>query len=154
MSKNRDRSHLRLVTAAPHPDQVGTPVSDGQTQPILHPTQSTGKPLSSKIHQLIQEVLTQSMVRVCSSVSSEERVKFTCSQSGAFGWIMIIRADANTVVVRSNDAQMDIGKPFSFYRAGKREEAHGFMVDIMEHLCTYVGHYVNLKIQHEIDPAL
>lgn len=148
--KGRDRSHLRVVPAAglPAPETPSaTPASYSSWDPNRTPP-------SSKLVEIVRELIVSGIVRVNTSKSSEERFKFTCSKTGDFGWIIVTRIDNNRIMVRSNDGQMDIGKPPSFHRTGKREEAHDFNIAIMAHLCQFIGNYQQIKILHEVDPAL
>lgn len=147
MSKDRDRSHLRLVGAS------GLPAPAGNSPVQITTFDPDRVPPSSKLVEIVRDLISAAIVRVNCSKCSEERFQFSCSVSGKFGWIIISRIDANLVMIRSNDGQADIGKPPSFYRTGRREEAHDFLVDVMSHLCSYIGNYVNIKIKHEIEPA-
>lgn len=147
MSKDRDRSHLRVVPTTGLP----APADNSPAQTTTFDPDRV--PPSSKLVELARDLISAAIVRVNTGKCSEERFKFSCSASDKFGWIIISRIDANRVMIRSNDGQMDIGKPPSFYRTGRREEAHDFLIDVMSHLCTYMGNYVNLKILHEVDPA-
>ncbi len=147
-TKGRDRSHLRLVPAngLPATESPSEPPSAGYS--AWDPNRT---PPSSKLVEIVRELIGNGIVRVNTSKSTEERFKFTCSKTGDFGWIIVTRIDANRIMVRSNDGQMDIGKPPSFHRIGKREETYSFVVDIMAHLCQFIGNYQQIKILHELD---
>lgn len=151
--KGRDRSHLRLVASsdAPASETPASPAGD-QPAPSYQAWDPNRTPPSSKLVELVRSMIKDGIVRVNTGISSEERFKFVCSKTGNFAWIMVSRIDANRIIVRSNDEQMDIGKPPSFYRTGKREEANDFIINVMAYLCQFIGNYQNIKIVHEVDP--
>ncbi|QQR55854.1 MAG: hypothetical protein IPG59_12625 [Candidatus Melainabacteria bacterium] len=147
-TKGRDRSHLRVVPAAGLPAPETTLPQTNTGYSAWDPNRT---PPSSKLVEIVRELIANGIVRVNTGKSREERFKFTCSKTGEFGWIIVTRFDANHIMVRSNDGQMDIGKPPSFHRTGKREQAHGFIIDVMAHLCQFIGNYQQIKISHELD---
>jgi len=152
-TKGRDRSHLRLVvTGEAKAENTPAPPATDAPSAGYSAWDPNRTPPSSKLVELVRAMIKDGIVRVNTSKSSEERFKFVCSKSGDFGWIMVTRIDANTITVRSNDEQVDIGKPPSFYRTGKREAANDFIIDVMAHLCQFIGNYHNIKILHEIEP--
>lgn len=147
-TKGRDRSHLRLVPDAGLPAPETPSVAADSSYQAWDPNRT---PPSSKLVTLVRELLKAGIVRVNTGETSEERFKFTCSKTGDFGWIIVTRTAAERITIRSNDEQMDIGKPPSFHRTGKREQAHDFIVDVMAHLCQFIGNYQQIKILHELD---
>ncbi len=147
-TKGRDRSHLRLVPATGLPAPQTPSVQPTAGYSAWDPNRT---PPSSKLVEVVRELIANGIVRVNTGKSCEERFKFTCSKTGDFGWIIVTRIDANRIMVRSNDGQMDIGKPPSFHRTGKREQAHDFIIDVMAHLCQFIGNYQQIKILHELD---
>lgn len=151
-TKGRDRSHLRLVTA----DEASAPqtpgVSPSQPDKSYEAWDPNHKPPSSNLVELVRGLVKDGIVRVNTGKSTEERFKFACCATSNFEWIIVTRIDANRITVRSNDAQLDIGKPPTFYRTGKREMANDFLIDVMSHLCRIIGNYQNIKIVHEIEP--
>lgn len=150
-TKGRDRSHLRLVTGHEAPALQTSDTSANQPDSSYQAWDPNHKPPSSNLVELVRGLIKDSIVRVNTSKSTEERFKFVCT-SGKFEWIIITRTSAERITVRSNDEQMDIGKPPTFYRTGKREQAHDFVIDVMTHLCRFIGNFQNIKIVHELEP--
>lgn len=151
-TKGRDRSHLRLVTtdeASAPQTPVASPSPPDKSYEAWDPNH---KPPSSNLVELVRGLVKDAIVRVNTGRSTEERFKFACSTTNKFEWIIITRMGAERITVRSNDEQMDVGKPPTFHRTGKREMANDFVIDVMTHLCRIIGNYQNIKIVHEIDP--
>ncbi len=104
---------------------------------------------NASVFNTVYGTINTAVDRIASGASLEERVKFSCTQNEKFVWIMISRMGERKLLACTNDTDMSIGQPPSFWHSAPNNEKELLVTAIVNHLAQVMKTFATLEVLHE-----
>lgn len=103
----------------------------------------------AKVFNTVYGTINTAIDRIASGASLEERVKFSCSQNEKYVWIMVSRMGERKLLACTNDKDLSIGQPPSFWHSAPINEKESLVTAIVNHLTQVMKTFATLEVLHE-----
>lgn len=103
----------------------------------------------AKVFNAVYATINTAVDRIAIGASLEERVKFSCPQNEKFVWIMVSRMGHSKLLACTNDKDLSVGQPPSFWHTAPIYEKDSLVTAIVNHLAEVMKTFAKLEVLHE-----
>ncbi len=122
-------------------------------EPVTKKTKLLSPLADARLFNMVYATITSAVERIAVGTSSEERVRFLCSESQKFVWIMISRMGESKLLACTNDRDLSIGHPPSFWHTCLTTERESLITVIVNHLGEALTGFKKIEVLHECSLA-
>jgi len=103
----------------------------------------------AQVFNRVYNTINTAVDRIALGTSLEERVKFFCVQNEQFVWIMLSRMGERKLLACTNDKDLSVGQPPSFWHSAPINEKDALVTAIVNHLAEVMKTFATLDVLHE-----